>query len=140
MLKKVINIILLIAWMCLIFFFSSQNGDESTKSSGVFDNIINIIIKDDSVKPKVKYIIRKAAHFTEYCILAILVLNVIRDYTNITYKTLILAFILCALYAASDEWHQTFVAGRVGQLMDVFIDSCGILTGLILYKCFRKRK
>ena len=138
--KKIINIIILILWMCLIFFFSSQNGDESTKTSGVFDNIINIFVKDESKKPTVKYIIRKIAHFTEYCILAILVLNVIKDYTSITYKTLILAFILCALYAASDEWHQTFVDGRAGQPLDVFIDSCGVLTGLIIYKCIRKRK
>ena len=126
--------------MCLIFFFSSQNGDESTKTSGIFDNIISIIVKDESKKPTVKYIIRKIAHFTEYCILAILVLNVIKDYTNITYKTLILAFLLCALYAASDEWHQTFVDGRAGQFFDVFIDSCGSLFGLILFKCIKKRK
>ena len=138
--KKIINIIILILWMCLIFFFSSQNADESTKTSGIFDNIINIVFKDDSVKPTVKYVVRKIAHFTEYCILAILVLNVIKDYTSITYKTLIIAFILCALYAASDEWHQTFVDGRAGQLFDVFIDSCGVLTGLILYKYVIKRK
>ncbi len=138
--KRIINIIILILWMCLIFFFSSQNADESTKTSGIFDNIINIVFKDDSVKPTVKYVVRKIAHFTEYCILAILVLNVIKDYTNITYKTLILSFILCALYAASDEWHQTFVDGRAGQLFDVFIDSCGIMTGLMIYKCIRKRK
>ena len=45
---------------------------------------------------------------------------------------------LCALYAASDEWHQTFVPQRGGVLSDVFIDCGGIaIAGIIL---FRRRK
>jgi VanZ family protein len=29
-------------------------------------------------------------------------------------------------YAVSDEWHQSFVAGRVGSPVDVAIDAAGI--------------
>lgn len=138
--KRIINIVLLVIWLVIIFIFSSQNGSESTKTSGIFYNIINIFVKDVSIKPTVVLVIRKIAHFTEYCILAILLLNVIKDYSNINYKTLLLAFILCLLYAASDEWHQTFIDGRSGQLIDVIIDSCGSLFGIIIYKLTRKRK
>ena len=39
---------------------------------------------------------------------------------------------LCVLYAALDELHQKFVAGRGPALTDVFIDSLGALTGIVL--------
>ena len=39
---------------------------------------------------------------------------------------LALAGVLCVLYAASDEWHQTFVPQRGGVFSDVLIDCGGI--------------
>ena len=37
-----------------------------------------------------------------------------------------------ALYAITDEIHQLFVPGRSGMIKDVFIDSLGIITGVII--------
>ena len=136
--NKIINIVLLIIWLVVIFIFSSDDYIETTNKSSKFDFIVNIVCKNEDTKPKVKYIIRKVAHFTEYFILAVLVLNVLKDYKTINYKLLLLTFILCLLYAASDEWHQTFVDGRVGTYKDVIIDSLGSLTYLILYKVIKK--
>jgi VanZ family protein len=45
------------------------------------------------------------------------------------------AILLTILYAVSDEYHQTFVPGRNGQLADVLIDSLG---GLIALFSLRK--
>ena len=42
------------------------------------------------------------------------------------------AWIMATLYAVLDEWHQTFVSGRSGQLRDICIDSAGALTGVFL--------
>ena len=42
------------------------------------------------------------------------------------------AWLAAALYAVLDEWHQTFVAGRSGQLRDICIDSAGALSGVFL--------
>ena len=42
------------------------------------------------------------------------------------------ALIFCLLYAISDEFHQTFVAGRSGQITDVLIDLSGSLAGILL--------
>jgi VanZ family protein len=42
-----------------------------------------------------------------------------------------LAGILGAAYAASDEWHQSFVAGRTASFGDVLLDCLGI-AGLLL--------
>ena len=38
----------------------------------------------------------------------------------------------CTLYAATDEIHQLFVAGRTGKWQDVLLDSSGALAGLML--------
>ena len=38
----------------------------------------------------------------------------------------------CTLYAATDEIHQLFVAGRTGKWQDVLLDSSGALAGLLL--------
>jgi VanZ family protein len=39
---------------------------------------------------------------------------------------------LAALYALSDEYHQTFVPGRSGDLLDVLVDSVGICGAMLL--------
>ena len=38
----------------------------------------------------------------------------------------------CIAYAASDEWHQTFIPGRGGTLLDVLIDSLGITVAALV--------
>jgi VanZ family protein len=35
------------------------------------------------------------------------------------------------LYACSDEYHQTFVEGRIGQFSDVLIDMVGVFAGIL---------
>ena len=52
---------------------------------------------------------------------------------------LALAFLLTMLYAVSDEYHQTFVPGRSGNLVDVLIDAAGAALGLWLAHRWQKR-
>ena len=40
---------------------------------------------------------------------------------------------LCAAFAGTDEYHQTFVDGRTGQVTDVLIDTAGACVGCLLY-------
>ena len=44
------------------------------------------------------------------------------------------------LYACSDEVHQTFVAGRSGEVLDVLIDTVGGSLATILYYLIYRRK
>jgi VanZ family protein len=37
------------------------------------------------------------------------------------------AFLLTLAFAISDEWHQTFVPGRGGAVMNVLVDSLGAM-------------
>ena len=51
----------------------------------------------------------------------------------------------CFLYACSDEYHQTFVPGRAGAMIDVAVDMAGVLFGLALVllacmTCMRRKE
>ena len=72
------------------------------------------------------YPLRKCAHMTEYAILAILLVRATASY--------LWAFPLAVAYAASDEFHQTFVRGRHGSPIDVGIDAAGALIGLAVWR------
>ena len=51
---------------------------------------------------------------------------------EITRKRAVIAIVLTALYASTDEFHQLFVPGRSGQVRDVLIDSCGAAIGVLI--------
>lgn len=42
------------------------------------------------------------------------------------------ALVICAVYAATDEFHQLFVDGRGFQFSDIFLDFCGALLGVLV--------
>jgi len=51
-----------------------------------------------------------------------------------------LAAVACILYAASDEWHQTFVPGRGGTVSDVCIDTTGIMLAWLAWSVRDRRR
>lgn len=129
---------LLILWMLFIFIMSSFNGIMSSNQSGSIAVLIYNLF-DISDTEKVSFIVRKCAHVSEFFILGILVINLVSKY-NVKHIYLI-SFIVCVLYASSDEFHQLFVPGRSGQVTDIFIDLIGVVLGLLLVfliRCFRK--
>jgi len=48
-------------------------------------------------------------------------------------KAIILSIIIASLYGASDEWHQSFVAGRTPDVLDFLVDFIGLNVGIFLY-------
>lgn len=128
--KNKLNIILVLIWMLLIFLMSSYNANMSSEQSGVIVNFIANILNINNLE-LLSLIIRKLAHYTEYLILGLLVVNLLKDYHN---KYLLISFIICILYATSDEIHQLFVPGRSCQFLDILIDTLGSITGTYLYK------
>lgn len=125
---KIISVLLVIIWMTFIFIMSSFDGSSSTNQSNIIVNFIQELFNIKNVEI-ISLIIRKLAHFTEYLILAILVSNMLKVYD----KKLWFALIICILYAMMDEYHQTFVSGRSGNLIDVLIDSIGSINGYGIY-------
>lgn len=134
MTKNKISLLLVILWMILIFIMSSFDANNSSNQSNFIVDIITSIIniKDTEL---LSLIIRKLAHFTEYFILGLLVINFIIRYD----KKIIIAILLCIIYATSDEIHQIFVPGRSCQITDIMIDSLGSIMGIYLYKLITKK-
>jgi VanZ family protein len=95
-----------LALMAVIFFFSAQ----SDLNSGL--GVIDLIG-------------RKAVHAAEYALLALLWWRALRTTRLGERRALGVAFAVAVAYAASDEWHQTFVPGRHGSPLDVAIDATG---------------
>lgn len=74
------------------------------------------------------FIIRKLAHMFEFAVLAGLIFRILRQTEKKhIYWDIAWTFIFTVLYAISDEYHQTYILGRVGTYRDVMIDSIGIL-------------
>jgi VanZ family protein len=104
-------------WMGLIFFLSSQPQLPSPP-----DPLADLIFK-------------KGAHFTVYAVLAVL----FRRALPLSRQIWALSWVFTVLYAASDEWHQSFVPGRHPQATDVLIDACGAATGLLIFWWLQRR-
>lgn len=136
--KKILSWILFIGWLLLIFFFSSQNGDTSGNLSNGILAMIEKITHIPLTSEVSSLIIRKSAHFLEYCILGVLTLNLLYQYHKFTKKVIFFSLIFCLLYAISDEVHQLFILNRTGKVLDVGIDFLGAMLGNYLYFYIRK--
>ncbi len=132
--KNKISLLLVILWMIFIFVMSSFDATSSSNQSNFIVDIITSIINIKDIG-LLSLIIRKLAHFIEYFILGILVINFITRYD----KKIIIAILLCIIYATSDEIHQIFVPGRSCQIIDIMIDSLGSIMGIYLYKLIAKK-
>ena len=129
--KKIFNIAILILWMIFIFIMSSFKAVDSDTQSGFIANILSNIFNTNNVEI-INTIIRKLAHMIEYLILGMLMLNCLKDY-NIK-NIIMVSILLCILYSISDEVHQLFIDGRSGEILDILIDSIGIIIGNLIYK------
>ena len=137
--KKVFKLMLLILWMILIFCFSNQKADDSSKlSDGVIVRIASVFVKGDLTKnkkdeliDKYTFIIRKAAHFSIYLILGILSINLLSSFD--IKRIIAFSGLICFIYACTDEFHQLFVIGRSCEVRDILIDTLGSLTGILIY-------
>jgi VanZ family protein len=86
---------------------------------------------------------RKCAHVLEYAILALLLWRALRGGTTLRTRTPAMAGVVllgCALFAASDEFHQTFVKSRTPSVRDVFLDVGGALVGLLIGASLANRR
>ncbi|WP_427337976.1 VanZ family protein [Caloranaerobacter sp. DY30410] len=136
-------------WLVLIFYFSSQPAVESDRLSKkvtqvIIENVGRLVPLDiessttTDLVSKFNRIVRKFAHFGIYFVLGILVMNGFRASGIRDFRAFIFSLIFCILYAASDEVHQIFVPGRGAQVLDVLIDSLGAFVGIGIYKLVEK--
>jgi VanZ family protein len=129
--------LILVLWMSLIFLASSDSKS-FPRSSRIVEPVLRWLLPHVT-QPTVEEVVfyaRKGVHLTIYAVLAMLLWRAIRqpvpnDRRPWIWKHAVLALLLAAVYAASDELHQRFVPNRDGCVRDVFIDSCGSAAGLL---------
>ena len=133
----------LLVWLGVIFL-----GSTSLMSAEHTSRLIVPILLwlKPGMSPKTIWIIlvimRKCAHVTEYAILALLLWRALRSGPTLRTKlpTLFSAVLLaCAVFAASDEFHQSFVKSRSPSVGDVLLDVVGALFGLLICASFARR-
>lgn len=147
MIKKIIKLIIVIFFMGLIFFFSSDSGDASSeKSDGIIIQTVQFILgRDLTQKEKDIYVekyvvwVRKGAHFTIYFLLGLSFISFLKEFQIISYRSVIYSLLFVFLYACSDEVHQLFQEGRSFQALDIIIDSMGGFLSSNLYYFIRRK-
>lgn len=102
-----------VLWCGLIFFLSHQ-PDLKSDLPETWD-----------------FFLRKLAHMAEFGLLAVLFFKGLRGHNFKVSRGLIFTLIFSLLYAASDEYHQTFIGGRSGSPIDMGIDSIGIIIAVL---------
>jgi VanZ family protein len=102
--------------MLAIFLFSNTPSEEIPNLGG-WDRLV-----------------KKGGHMLGYALLALSLLRGLGRQTG--WRSLGLALLAAALYAASDELHQSFVPGRHAAWLDVGIDSLGAAIGLLSARGF----
>lgn len=102
-----------VAWALVIFYFSTLSN--LSTNLGTWD-----------------FILRKMVHAAEFGILCYLLWRALRLHLASPGIAVIMAATVSLIYAASDEYHQTFVQGRSGKITDVGFDLTGIMIVVLL--------
>lgn len=126
-------------WMALIFGGSTNLGAPRNTSRiiGPILRWLNPNVTEETIG-KIQFAIRKSGHATEYAILALLVWRALRrrrpvPSTGWSWSDSRRAILISAFYAATDEFHQSFVASREASVWDVLLDTTGATIAIFLF-------
>jgi VanZ family protein len=133
----------LLIWLGVIF--GGSTNVMSAEHTSRYIGPLLFWLKPD-MSPNTSWIIvvvaRKCAHVSEYAILGLLLWRALCSVPALRTKPLVVfgaVLIGCALFAASDEFHQTFVKSRTPSVHDVLLDIAGALVGLLIAASFARR-
>jgi VanZ family protein len=133
----------LIIWIALIFFASSNELSAVNTSRVVRPLLIWLFpdITEEGIK-LVHFLVRKAAHLTEYAVLGWLSARAFISSSRafLRQRWFLASVMLIILHALLDEYRQSFVPSRTGSLYDSGIDIAGGLIGLIVFGYFKSRE
>jgi len=113
-----------LVWMGLIFMASAQPDLPSPDTPG----------------SPLDTVMKKAGHVLSYGILACLYHRALGQALRVSTTLRILCVGLAMAYGLTDEFHQTFVPGRHGQLVDVAIDGVGASLAMLLTWWLERRR
>ncbi len=111
-----------LVWMGLIFILSAQ--PDLPHAPG----------------PWLDVLLKKAGHATVYGVLSWLYWRALRQRFFASATLRVVSIGLAVTYALSDEYHQTFVLGRNGNLLDVAVDGVGACSAMLLDWWLERRR
>lgn len=120
--------VLLILNLCFIWGNSLLPGELSGAFSDWVKSVLETLLPGEALGASGGGRLRKMAHFTEFMSLGMCFFWLF----SMLGKRRILALLCGALAACMDETIQMFVPDRGPSLKDVGIDTCGVITGMIL--------
>lgn len=127
-------------WLIVIWGHSMMPATVSSGESNFVLNGLNLFIGKIGIHSQITpFMIRKAAHFTEYFILGALLSKTLRT----VFCNWPLPFDSCTismglLVAICDEFIQHFTPGRASLVSDVMIDFSGVVSAVIIIFSLRK--
>jgi VanZ family protein len=123
----------LLAWAAFVLYASSADFSASNTSRIIRPLLLWLFpgIAEASIQ-RVHFFVRKAAHFTEYALLALLAARAFRTSGLAALRRFwwLAAFALVAAVALTDEYHQSFLPSRTGTIYDSLLDVTGGATAL----------
>jgi VanZ family protein len=123
-------------WLGLIFAGSTEifSAEQTSRYLVPFLRWLDPQISISTIAA-IHFALRKLGHLTEYAILAAFLWRALCNAKNLRAKTTALfvgVWVACAIFAAIDEFHQSFIASRTASLNDLLTDSLGAAIGLAI--------
>lgn len=136
----------LVLWMGLIFAASTDRGS-SAHSRPLVASILRRVAPSLAARmspetvDRVDFLLRKAGHVCEYGILGFLALRAFRGGRpgKATPQEIGMSLAVAIGFAASDEWHQSFVPSRGATPVDVLYDAAGATSGVFVRHLQRRK-
>ena len=132
---RVVFTFALIACIAFIFSNSMQVATASTVSSGrvlrLMRSAITRLGMPGLAQHLTMHFVRKLAHFCEYTLEGFLLMLCMRVYSRHPLRHISVPMLGGVLTALTDETIQLFSPGRSSQVTDVWLDSIGVLAGIL---------
>ncbi|HEY8056090.1 MAG TPA: VanZ family protein [Terriglobales bacterium] len=142
MLLRIVKAWLPVVAMCAIIFFFSQDANSGQHSDEVLSWILNLVgMNSHHWHRLLDAPFRKFAHIVVYFLLGMVTY---RGFAMGSEKYSLPAgfrsFVFCAAYAATDEFHQSFIKGRGPSVHDVMLDSAAAALALFLLWLWKRSR
>jgi VanZ family protein len=127
-----------------LMYYASTDVLSGENTRNAIEDILRWFVAHPSNRTiaRMNFWVRKSAHFTEYAVLAWLLFRAFRADSPDKWKLRWFGYSLagCAVWAALDEFHQTFTRSRGGSPYDSLLDSTGALVILLVIALYYVRK
>lgn len=130
-----------LVWVGVIFFASTASLSASNTSRIIRPLVLWLFPDiDEPTLLQVHFFVRKAAHFVEYAVLALLAARAFltSSRAGLRRRWHLAAFALVAACALLDEFHQSFLAARTGTAYDSLLDMAGGVCALAALGLLRR--